>query len=71
MTQVHFQSVPMNDKTPSPDIIEKIQTIPFNRGCFLLLAGGTLPVLFMNPLSYIFTLAVCYFITRALAIILF
>jgi len=61
----------MADKADSPDFIEKVQSIPFNRGCFLLLAGGTLPVLFMNPLSYIFTLGVCFIMTRALSKILF
>jgi hypothetical protein len=61
----------MIDKKKPPDFMDKIQSTPFNRGCFFLLAGGTLPVLFMNPLSYIFTLGACFVMTRVLAKILF
>ncbi len=51
--------------------MDKIQSTSFNRGCFFLLAGGTLPVLFMNPLSYLFTLGICFIMTRVLAKVLF
>jgi len=61
----------MTEKKAAAAIIKKIRTPPFNRGCFLLLAVGTLPVLFMNPLDYIFTLGGCYIITRGLSRILF
>ena len=45
--------------------------LTFIKGTFLLLAGGTLPVAFMNFTSYLLTLVVNLFISIALALILY
>lgn len=40
------------------------------RGVFSMLAIGTLPILFMNPLQYLFGLVVCGAIAYGLAVVL-
>jgi hypothetical protein len=42
----------------------------FVKGCFLLLAGGSLPILFMRPLDYLVALFVCFIMAWGLSKIL-
>ena len=49
---------------------EKEKVINMGRGIFSMLAVGTLPVLFMNPLQYVGGLLICGGISFALAVVL-
>ncbi len=48
----------------------KNKVITMGRGIFYLLAVGTLPVLFMNPLQYVAGLFMCGMISFGLAFVL-
>ncbi len=49
---------------------QKKKIISMGRGIFFMLAIGTLPVLFMNPLQYVSGLCLCATIAFGLAIVL-
>jgi hypothetical protein len=49
---------------------QKDKVVKMGRGIFSLLAIGTLPILFMNPLQYISALIICGGISFGLAVVL-
>ncbi len=49
---------------------EKDKIMTMGRGIFSMLAVGTLPVLFMNPLQYVGGLLICGGISFGLAFVL-
>jgi hypothetical protein len=53
-----------------PHMGQKAKTFKMGRGIFSMLAVGTLPILFMNPLQYCFALIVCGGISFGLAFVL-
>jgi len=53
-----------------PYMDQNAKTFKMGRGIFSILAIGTLPILFMNPLQYCFALIVCGGISFGLAFVL-
>jgi len=49
---------------------QKSKVLKMGRGIFMLLAIGTLPILFMNPLQYLSALVICGGISFGLAFVL-
>jgi len=49
---------------------QKHKIVKMGRGIFFMLAIGTLPILFMNPLQYISALFICGGIAFGLAFVL-
>lgn len=49
---------------------QKNKIIKMSRGIFAMLAIGTIPVLFMNPLQYLFALIISGVIAVGLAFVL-
>lgn len=65
------QSLHMIPAQSSTSKSPKQDKTTFVKSCFFLLAGGTLPVLFMKPIDYLLALGCSYLMAKTLHRVLF